>query len=87
MAENRTVQNKQPEMNFSFWRFLIWGTILTILFSYIFGSFSVKDRVTIPYSVFKEQVRDGNIRVMKSWEISRGNTLVLILYRMAILIR
>ncbi|NLG19303.1 MAG: ATP-dependent zinc metalloprotease FtsH [Fibrobacter sp.] len=61
MAENRTVQNKQPEMNFSFWRFLIWGTILTILFSYIFGSFSVKDRVVIPYSVFKEQVRDGNI--------------------------
>ena len=51
MAEKPTSPG-QPEMKFSFWRFLVWGTILTILFFYIFGSFSVKERIAIPYSVF-----------------------------------
>lgn len=61
MAEKPTSPG-QPEMKFSFWRFLVWGTILTILFFYIFGSFSVKERIAIPYSVFKQQLRDGNVK-------------------------
>ena len=63
-AENTNdidTKQKQPEMKFSFWRFLMWGIILTVLFTYLFGSFSSQSRVTIPYSVFKQQVREGNV--------------------------
>ncbi|NLD99646.1 MAG: ATP-dependent zinc metalloprotease FtsH [Fibrobacter sp.] len=61
-TENQSdTKEKAPEFKFSFWRFLMWGTILTILFIYLFGSFSIKNSTTIAYSAFKEQLRLNNI--------------------------
>ncbi|MDG5814063.1 ATP-dependent zinc metalloprotease FtsH [Chitinispirillales bacterium ANBcel5] len=56
-------KNGEPgtQGKFVMWRFLMWAAILTILFSYIFGSFTSEQRVSIPYSEFKNQVRTGNI--------------------------
>jgi len=45
----------------SIWRFLLWGVILTILFSYFFSSINVGGQIELAYSVFKEQLRNGNI--------------------------
>ncbi|KMQ50020.1 Cell division protein FtsH [Chitinispirillum alkaliphilum] len=69
MADTRQGNDggNKPEMGnnvggkFVLWRFLLWAVILTILFSYIFGSFASPDRVSISYSRFKEHLRAENI--------------------------
>ncbi|MDR0305450.1 MAG: ATP-dependent zinc metalloprotease FtsH [Chitinispirillales bacterium] len=52
-------------------RIFLWAFILTALFAYIFGSFGTPPVVTIPYSEFKKQVREGNI----SEVLVKGNVL------------
>jgi cell division protease FtsH len=43
------------------WTYLIWFLALWFLFSYVFSPFGQKNRTTIPYSVFKEQVARDNV--------------------------
>ncbi|MDO5577070.1 MAG: ATP-dependent zinc metalloprotease FtsH, partial [Fibrobacter sp.] len=69
--ENITGQKRQPEVKFSIWRFLLWGFVLTILFSYFVGSYNESNRVMLPYSTFKQQVTMGNISEVKF----KGNEL------------
>jgi cell division protease FtsH len=52
---------KVSEPKISIWRFLLWGVILTVLFSYFFSSINAGGQVELAYSVFKEQLRSGNI--------------------------
>ncbi|HLV32398.1 MAG TPA: ATP-dependent zinc metalloprotease FtsH [Chitinispirillaceae bacterium] len=59
--DNITGQKRQPEMKFSIWRFIMWGFILTVIFSYFFGSYNARNRVMLPYSVFKQQLIKGNV--------------------------
>lgn len=60
MAEKNVESKQQLAGSFSIWRFLMWGTILTVLFYFLFGN-PVHERVTLPYSTFKSQLRDGNV--------------------------
>jgi cell division protease FtsH len=59
MAE-KNVENRQLAGSFSIWRFLLWGSILTVLFYYLFGN-PVHEKIALPYSAFKQQIRDGNV--------------------------
>jgi len=52
---------KATEPKISIWRFLLWGVILTILFSYFFSSINAGGQIELAYSVFKEQLRNRNI--------------------------
>lgn len=61
MAKEIPERPKSTEPKMSIWRFLLWGLILTILFSYFFGSITPVSQVNLPYSAFKEQLRAGNI--------------------------
>ena len=52
---------KTAEPKISIWRFLLWGVILTVLFSYFFSSINTSGQVELAYSAFKEQLRSKNI--------------------------
>ncbi|MEW5895919.1 MAG: ATP-dependent zinc metalloprotease FtsH [Candidatus Omnitrophota bacterium] len=45
----------------SFWGLLIWFLLMWFLVSSIFGYFQEKSQVEIPYSSFKEEIRNNNI--------------------------
>ncbi|HEX3019658.1 MAG TPA: ATP-dependent zinc metalloprotease FtsH [Chitinispirillaceae bacterium] len=61
MAKDIPERPKSSESKISIWRFLLWGVILTILFSYLFSSINPAGQIALPYSVFKDQLRIGNI--------------------------
>lgn len=61
MSKQIPERPKTAEPKISIWRFLLWGVILTILFSYFFSSINAGGQIELAYSVFKEQLRSGNI--------------------------
>jgi len=56
---------------FGMLRIFLWALILTVLFSYVFGSLGKPQRVTLAYTEFKKQVRDGNV----SDVLVKGNSI------------
>lgn len=61
MSKEIPERPKASEPKISIWRFLLWGVILTVLFSYFFSSINAGGQIDLAYSVFKEQLRSGNI--------------------------
>lgn len=61
MAKDIPEHPKPVESKFTIWRFLLWGLILTILFSYFFSTVAPASQIILPYSVFKEQLKTGNV--------------------------
>lgn len=61
MSKEIPERPKASEPKISIWRFLLWGVILTVLFSYFFSSINAGGQIELAYSVFKEQLRSGNI--------------------------
>ncbi len=61
MSKENPERPKASEPKISIWRFLLWGVILTVLFSYFFSSINTGGQIELAYSVFKEQLRSGNI--------------------------
>jgi len=61
MSKENPERPKASEPKISIWRFLLWGVILTVLFSYFFSSINTGGQIELAYSEFKEQLRSGNI--------------------------
>ena len=53
---------KIPESNHSPWIISIWFFLLWIFLSYLFSIFQDLKRIPLPYSTFRQQVQEGNVR-------------------------
>ncbi len=61
MSKDIPERPKTAEPKISIWRLLLWGVILTVLLSYFLSSINPARPVEIAYSVFKEQLKSGNV--------------------------
>jgi cell division protease FtsH len=52
---------KRSQSGPSIWRILLWALVLAFFASFALNIFQQKDRVTISYTTFKQQVRKGNV--------------------------
>jgi cell division protease FtsH len=55
------LEKKNSDDHHSIWLPVIWFLAIWISISFIFGRFRGVNRVEIPYSVFKQQVRERNV--------------------------
>lgn len=55
-------QPKKPEkIRIPFWRLLIWAIVLAVFFRIVSGEYNTRDKVVLPYSELKEQIKNGNV--------------------------
>ncbi len=59
---------RPPTRSFGWLQYLIWFFLIWIAISFFFHSFGGEKRIPISYTVFKQQVQDGNVKQITSTE-------------------
>lgn len=55
-------EQKQTQIKVPFWRLLIWAIVIAIFMRIVTGGYESGERMSLPYSDLKEQIKNGNIQ-------------------------
>ncbi len=65
---------KQTEIKIPFWRLLIWAVVIAIFMRIVSGGYDSGEKMVIPYSDLKEQIKNGNIKDLTfKGDVLKGN--------------
>jgi cell division protease FtsH len=55
-------EQKPQEIKIPFWRLLIWAVAIAVFMRIVSGGYDTGEKLTIPYSDLKEQIKNGNVK-------------------------
>lgn len=55
-------EQKQQAIKIPFWRLLIWAVVIAVFMRIASGGYETGEKLTIPYSELKEQIKNGNVK-------------------------
>jgi cell division protease FtsH len=55
-------EQKQQAIKIPFWRLLIWAVVIAVFLRIASGGYETGEKLTIPYSELKEQIKNGNVK-------------------------